>query len=147
MSFFLFYSGVTEPLMKREVDTKLERVKCQVNLISFTAAAASQKHHNKFYYFCLLAEPKRLGSQTMISFCGSLVRHHQSEQSRILQRAPLYVLFEILDDLKPIIRKISVLITSNEKLLWMNPRIKLWRIKWASFPKSSWDFQQNNFDW
>lgn len=115
--------------MKREVDTKLERVKCQVNLISFTAAAASQKHHNKFYYFCLLAEPKRLGSQTKISFCGSLVRHNQSEQSRILQRAPLYVLFEILDDLKPIIRKISVLITSNEKLLWMNPRIKLWRIK------------------
>lgn len=68
MSFFLFYSGVTEPLTKREVDTKLERLKCQVNLISFTAAAASQKHHNKLYYFCLLAEPKRLGSQTMISF-------------------------------------------------------------------------------
>lgn len=129
MYFFLFYSGVTEPLIKREVDTKLERVKCQVNLISFTAAAASQKHHNKLYYFCLHAEPKRLSSQTVISLCGSLVRHNQSEQSRVLQRAPLYVLFEILADLKPIIRKIRVLITSNEKLLWMNPRIKLWRVK------------------
>lgn len=121
MSFFLFYSGVTEPLMKREVDTKLERVKCQVNLISFTAAAA----------WSLFVE---VWWDTI----------NQNKAGSYRERP--YVLFEILDDLKPIIRKIRVLITSNEKLLWMNPGIKLWRIKWASFPKSSWDFQQNNFD-